>query len=78
LASSSPAIVADEMTSVHAAIEVSPSASWQMSPLLVAQRFADLFYVIGLRATPAKKLNSQPRLQQRASMPRSGGFSQLL
>ena len=23
------------MTSVHAAIEVSPSASWQMSPLLV-------------------------------------------
>jgi hypothetical protein len=28
----------------------------------IVQRFADPFYVIGLRATPAKKLNSQPRL----------------
>jgi hypothetical protein len=36
LASSSPAIVPDEISSVHAAIEVSPSALWQMSPLLVA------------------------------------------
>jgi hypothetical protein len=36
LASSSPAIVPDEISSVHAAIEVSPSASWQMSPPSVA------------------------------------------
>jgi hypothetical protein len=28
----------------------------------IGQRFADPCYVIGLRATPAKKLNSQPRL----------------
>jgi hypothetical protein len=41
LASSSPAIVPDEISSVHAAIEVSPSASWQMCPPSVAAAATD-------------------------------------